>query len=265
MTGGRYHVPDAVELSCLHVDTRLPCVTQKAWLSRAERERADAIASPERRTELVLTRAFVRFCLAARLGLPPSAFVFGKSDAGKPFVAGPESAKGLRFSVSKTEGAIVCAVGSELELGVDVQRWEPVPGALSIARRYFSASEAMALGALDEPTRSGAFLALWVLKEAHAKAVGLGLAQRLDQCAFAVDASGRVCPSSARNIAWYFRSFAPTSEHVLALAISPHVAHAGVRYQHFGLGNDAAGSPFAVKPPTLDWEHDGEGTPNAWL
>ncbi|SMF97513.1 4'-phosphopantetheinyl transferase superfamily protein, partial [Methylomagnum ishizawai] len=64
---------------------------------------------------------------------------------------------------------------ADLEFGVDAECLERSPDALALAERFCSAREAAWLGSLPPEARQGEFLRLWTLKEAVAKATGLGL------------------------------------------------------------------------------------------
>jgi 4'-phosphopantetheinyl transferase len=71
------------------------------------------------------------------------------------------------------------AVSRAEPIGVDVEALRPMPDALDLAQRFFSAGEADALGALDPADRDRAFLRMWTRKEAYLKGLGLGLSGNL--------------------------------------------------------------------------------------
>ena len=66
-------------------------------------------------------------------------------------------------------------MGTSTSLGVDVELERPVPRALEIAARWFSAEESDALRIAKEARLSGEFLRLWTAKEALAKRHSAGL------------------------------------------------------------------------------------------
>jgi len=126
----------------------------------------------------------------------------------------------VRFSVARTWGLIVCAASARRELGVDVEHGSRPVRPLDVARRHFAPGEARALAALDEPERARLFFRLWVLKEAYAKGVGVGLAQPLSVPPFADTGAGIVCVDPNLRARWRFALISPTFDHVLGLAAS---------------------------------------------
>src|SRR5262249_397343 len=151
----------------------------------------------------------------------PSAWRFTSSEHGRPEIVSPEVAPRLRFSLSHTRTVVACAVGAELDIGLDVEdvaRDAP----LDVAER-FAPSERAALEALPSHERKRRFFVYWTLKEAYAKARGLGLSLPLDQAVF--DLSGREIRvsfgSSAEDDAgaWRFESWVIEGAHRAALAV----------------------------------------------
>jgi len=124
----------------------------------------------------VLARGLLRAILGAHLGLEPGAIRFVYGPQGKPAIADSP----LRFNLSHSEDLAVCALGRDLELGVDVERLRPVPEAESIARRYFCPAECADLLAVSPSARTQAFFHCWTRKEAYVKALGGGLSVALD-------------------------------------------------------------------------------------
>jgi 4'-phosphopantetheinyl transferase len=114
---------------------------------------------------------------------------------------------------------------------------------LALARWAFAECEWQALADLHAAERPRRFYALWTLKEACAKALGLGLLAALRECVFRVD-GGRWCGRVPTRDPWQAWVFAPRRELVLA------VACAG------GLARDAA-TPCVQEWPrsrVVEWE-----------
>jgi len=127
-------------------------------------------AHPRRRAEHLAGRALLRVALEAWTGRPALSHRLRVAATGKP-----ECVDGPELSVAHSRGAVVCALGPEGAIGIDIEL--PVPGRAvdGIGERYFSAEESR--WADDQPDR---FYMLWVLKEAYLKALGVGLAGGLD-------------------------------------------------------------------------------------
>ncbi len=151
-----------------------------AWLSSDERARAERFRFAVHRNRFVVARGRLREILGASLGVAPGEIAFEYSPRGKPSLARPFAAQGLRFNLSHADGLALYAIAHGREVGVDVERVRPLPDAESIAERFFSPREQAALRALPASERAAAFFACWTRKEAFLKATGDGLARPLD-------------------------------------------------------------------------------------
>jgi hypothetical protein len=87
--------------------------------------------------------------------------------------------------LSHSGGHVACGVVAGGRVGVDLE-WFAPRRTLALAEFAYSPAETAALAALPEALRGAAFLDLWVLKEASAKALGLPLLTALAQCQFAL-------------------------------------------------------------------------------
>ncbi|PID38882.1 MAG: 4-phosphopantetheinyl transferase [Proteobacteria bacterium] len=200
----------------------LPLV--EAALLPHELPRHQRIVVARARREYALTRVLVRRLLSRYVPVGPERWRFGANDHGRPHVASPREARALDFNVSHTAGMIVCLVGRERILGVDVEAADRVRRVLDIAERFFSPSEARALRALPEAAQPDRFLAYWTLKEAYIKAQGKGLAIPLDHFSFHLDEGRDVRISFAPALEddphrWSFTRTRPSERHQLAVAL----------------------------------------------
>jgi len=119
-----------------------------------------------------------RSILAAYVDLPPASLAFTCSQFGKPELATPGGCPGLYISFSASAGLVLVAVRRDHAVGVDIEAERELP--VGIAERALSATERLAFRALPRAERAPRFFALWVAKEATAKAAGLGLRQPFD-------------------------------------------------------------------------------------
>jgi len=158
-------------------------------LSEAERGRVAGSALPERGRRYGAAHASLRVLLAACAGIGADRLVFESGAHGKPRLAG---GSGLRFSLSHSSSEAVIGVSRGGEIGVDLERIRADLDCERLARRILSPAEAVAWAqvaqrtavgdgpaSLEEETRRGAFFAVWVRKEAYAKARGEGVARGL--------------------------------------------------------------------------------------
>ena len=141
-------------------------------------QQAAARRSTERRTGFVASR----WLLAETIAYVPG--VAGQSPW--PFLTASGS-QGLHWSVSHTGGLVACLWSRQGACGIDIERTDRPVHALSVARRYFPASELAWLEALPAHERDAVFLDLWTRKEACLKAMELGIAGHLPDIGFRPD------------------------------------------------------------------------------
>jgi 4'-phosphopantetheinyl transferase len=196
-----------------------------ALLSTAERDHAARLLLPEVRRTYVLTRALVRRTLSRYVPVNPSAWTFARSAYGRPEIEGPAGAPALYFSVSHTTGLIGCAVARAREVGLDLEDTAPRSlDPLRVAARFLSRPERDALRGLSAEAATRQFFALWTLKEAYAKARGLGLSLPPERFTVALDGSGHARLVADEvfaedRAAWQLTPLQPTARHVGALAL----------------------------------------------
>jgi len=150
-------------------------------LSADELARAERLARPEARRRFVVARGMLRRLLGEALGESPESISIAEDVLGKPRLAGGE--RRLGFNVSHCGDLALICISAGGEVGVDLEALRPVPSAVEIARRRFSAAEARYVeqgrrtssdnGRPSEVDRR--FLRCWTRKEAIVKAIGAGL------------------------------------------------------------------------------------------
>jgi 4'-phosphopantetheinyl transferase len=155
-----------------------------ARLDAAERARAAGLRDGGAALGFVAARALLRHALRVEFGVGAPRFETGTF--GKPRLAGP----GPRFSVAHAKGLVACAFSGDLEVGVDAEADEPVRERDGIVNELFAPPEAAALRAADPERRDEMFLRVWTLKEAVAKASGLGPALETRGFAVSLDPPG---------------------------------------------------------------------------
>lgn len=207
---------------------------QRTLLERFDAERLARVSDPVLAKRLTFTRALERAALSHCSGVPQAAWVFERSTGSKPRVRSPLT--NWRFSTSSTETCVACAVSWEREVGVDVEHTAGEINVAGMVGRYFSPAECLRWSALDTETQRTQFFQLWTLKEAYAKARGLGLALALDATEFSIVAGTVTERLGTSDFA--FRVYARNSV-VMALAVKdstavrvkfiPYLAHARVR------------------------------------
>lgn len=152
-----------------------------ALLSPDERARAERFRFERHRRQFTVARGVLRSLLGRCLGADPRGVELRYASHGKPELAGPAAASGIRFNVSHSGEMALYAVSLGREVGVDVEHLHPMDDAEQIAERFFSAAENAAFRALPAEAREEAFFLCWTRKEAYIKAIGEGLSLPLHE------------------------------------------------------------------------------------
>jgi len=143
-----------------------------AWLSVDERDRAQRFARATDRDRFRLSRGGLRYLLAQYLNCAPKALAFTYSHYGKPSLLHP--ATPLQFNLAHSGAWVVYGVSQCRWLGVDVEQLSERPYLEALIQRCLSPSEQVTLPK-TLVARQRAFFDYWTVKEAHLKAIGLGL------------------------------------------------------------------------------------------
>jgi 4'-phosphopantetheinyl transferase len=154
--------------------------------SPEELARAARLYRAADRTLFVLAHAMLRDVLAGYLNTAASAIALRAGRHGKPELADARHAD-LRFNLSHSGDAVLCAVTRGREIGVDIEAVVAHEDLLSIGSHFFAEDECAALAACTDRDRVTLFYLLWTRKEAYLKAHGKGLSHPLS--AFSVLAS----------------------------------------------------------------------------
>jgi 4'-phosphopantetheinyl transferase len=146
-----------------------------ASLSDDERERAARFAREQDGIRWARAHGILRALLGLYLDVDPHALRFVTGRHGKPALPDAQ----LRFNLSHSAGAALCAFALGREVGVDVELPRRALDAVALARRAFGDDEARRLEALDPATRARELLRLWTRHEALLKCQGTGIAGAL--------------------------------------------------------------------------------------
>ena len=156
----------------------------RSYLSQDEKDKIDRYKFAKHQHDALITRIFARDTLAKYLNCDLPDIVFSKGEHGKPDLSPPQP---LQFNLSHTNSLIVCAISTEVELGVDCEYIDRNNDILNIADRYFSPDETQELFSLPSEQQRSRFFDYWTLKESYIKACGQGLAIPLDQFSFHIE------------------------------------------------------------------------------
>ncbi len=164
------------------VDGEAAISDASGWLlSDTERERASRFVFGRDRATYSAAHSLLRSMLTEFHQCPPLAWQFRNNPHGRPELdPAIYGSQAPRFNLSHTHGRVAVAITLDpvpdgFELGVDAESVARTADVLGLARRFLSPAEADWLQALPASDHQSQFLRLWTLKEAVAKAVGLGL------------------------------------------------------------------------------------------
>lgn len=148
-------------------------------LSSDEQERARRFATEVLSARFVVGRAALRMLLGAHVERDPASLRFDYGPAGKPSLRDDA----VSFNVSHSGNLAVYALAgvADFDLGIDVEENRPLDDMHSVARRFFTPTEASTLAALQDHLQSEAFFTCWTRKEAYLKARGDGIGAPLDR------------------------------------------------------------------------------------
>ena len=206
----------------------------EAILSADERNQARRFHRDEDRRLFVAARAFVRLALSRHFSIPPEEWFFTKDRNGKPLIAKPVILRSVHFSLSHTEGLIACLISLSAEAAVDVEKHQDGQALVLAARQVLSSTEHNSLSMSAGDAWASRFFAHWTLKEAYAKARGLGLSLPLSEISFELNPSEKISAHFGPGVdddasGWLFWCCTSLPQHTLAIAAKRD------RVQGFGL------------------------------
>jgi hypothetical protein len=140
-----------------------------AWLTEEDEK-----STP--RAERRLGRALLRGVLVQSSQLPADRWHITKIGSGKPLVSAADGAPPPSVSVTHSGKWSACAVSFDGDIGIDIETMRSDRDLAAIASRAFGPLECAEVAAEGCPR----FYAIWTLREAIAKAVGIGLAMAAD-------------------------------------------------------------------------------------
>jgi 4'-phosphopantetheinyl transferase len=192
-------------------------------LSEEELERAQRFQFERDRRAFLVSYGLLRRALTLVVpGVCPKDWIFTRAPNGRPEIDQPSLLPWLRFSISHTTGLVACLVTAKNDCGVDVEAVVPFPDLESLSWRILAPSERAHIAALPDHVRHCGFFRLWTLKEAYAKARGLGVSLPFKQLRFECHEDGiRLDIDSILDDGrqWYFEQWQPRSGYILSLAV----------------------------------------------
>lgn len=187
-------------------------------LPAPEQDAARAMTAPEARSHHLWGRVLLRVMLAQLGGRDPRDVVLRVDSHGALKV------DGWWVNLTHTAGLVACAVSPDAPVGVDTERWDRPVSVAAIASQALTDGERDALALLGGDAQRRALLRTWTVKEAYAKAMGLGLALSVRRFSVALEGRGParlVLPQGVPGAehAWSVEERDHQGTHALALCV----------------------------------------------
>lgn len=151
----------------------------QASLDKDELATAERFKFTELKERYIISHGILRQLLAERVSESAASLRIEKTEFGKPLLPDHPA---VSFNMSHSGDILAVAIGSQCQLGVDVECYKPRNAWEGLVKKCFAPEEADFWYSLDKAERSHAFYQFWVKKEAFVKAVGKGITLGLDQC-----------------------------------------------------------------------------------
>ena len=201
-----------------------PALCQQYYdlLDEEERRRHSQFRFEPDRHLFLVSHALVRVALSRHADLSPEAWRFRKNECGRPEIDHRGESPRLRFNLSHTRGLVACVISEKFDAGIDLENMATELDVLSVAEQVCSAREKAELNSLSGEARLNKFLSIWTLKEAYAKARGMGFYLPFHHFTMEISADSvraNFDPEMAEDSqAWSFTLSRPTENHFLAVA-----------------------------------------------
>jgi 4'-phosphopantetheinyl transferase len=153
-------------------------------LDGEERAQADRFKLGLDRAAYVAAHALLRMTLSAVTGAEPRLWRFASDAQGRPCLTPPNE---LRFSLSHCRRFVACAVRRGADIGIDIEDLSRPESQWGDALDFLPDCERKSLEGVDGSARRDRFFRLWTVREAFAKATGMGMAKAFEAVEFSID------------------------------------------------------------------------------
>jgi 4'-phosphopantetheinyl transferase len=188
-----------------------------AAFATAEDQRAcERYTRPSRRRQSLASRALLRASLVRLFGEPARSWTICANSHNKPLVRTTTGREPAQVSVAHSRTLVACAITDIGPIGIDVEYCVPRRRIEAIAGATFGFSERAAV----DREGVGGFYKIWTLREAMAKASGLGIVKMAAQRdLFAVAPVGKPWTTTIGRECWTFYHQRLLRKYALSLAL----------------------------------------------
>jgi 4'-phosphopantetheinyl transferase len=172
-----------------------------SFATAEDRRACERYSRSSRRRQSLTSRALLRALLGRLFGPAAQPWTIYYNSDNKPFVTAATGREPVQVSMAHSRELVACAVTDIGPIGIDVEYCAPRPRMKGIAASSFGNAEQAAV----DQQGAAAFYRIWTLREAMAKATGLGLfdtAGRSDL--FAAAPAGKAWSTTLEGRRWTF-------------------------------------------------------------
>ncbi|WP_454883790.1 4'-phosphopantetheinyl transferase family protein [Sphingomonas oryzagri] len=202
---------DEILLDCIQLDSTDPAENAKI-VSDTEQRRAARYRHALDSRRFLARRAQTRLILAEMLRVPAQEIAFSVNAFGKPYIQGST----IRFSTSHSQGLLLIAIGTDRELGCDIEYCDPNRELALFVPMTFTDTEMLRFDRVQENLKVGAFYDRWTCKEAYLKAIGTGLSIPMTDFSI-MTGPFRIVTESETCADWSARSWCPRADYRAAI------------------------------------------------
>jgi len=141
-------------------------------LSNEEKTNAHSFFYKKDEERYILARGMLRKLLSNYLEISCEQINFGYNKYGRPYLL---NSNAVQFNVSHSKDIVLFGIAKHYLIGVDLECIDKNLEFDAISERFFHKNEHDILRKFDMPKKREVFFNFWVIKEAFAKAIGLGL------------------------------------------------------------------------------------------
>lgn len=194
-------------------------------LNSKEQDRAERFKVEKARNNFIVARSALRLLLAKYLHTEPKEIIFEQNSYGKPLL----KLNPIKFNISHSNDYALFIFAKNYHVGIDVECVRANFDFMTIAQKFFSPLEVIALLNIPQEQQLRAFFNCWSRKEAFIKGIGMGIFFALDKFTVEVcnKTSGKLKLSIAEEklpelqaINWSLEALNPGNDHVGAFAVS---------------------------------------------
>lgn len=186
----------------------------------ADHRAADRYRLPARRRQSVAARALLRATLEIETGCFENRWRFDRDSLGKPILRPDDGQAPIAVSLSHCRTMTACAIADPGPVGIDIEYCAPRRPFMEIAATAFGENERRAV----EIGGVAAFYRIWTLREALAKATGVGLPMVMNgRDYFALPQRSDAWRAEIEGRDWLFRAGMVAGTYALGLAAAARI------------------------------------------